>query len=395
MAILVECPKCGRRMGEREKKKRSDGTTELVRRDSCRCGFALKKASGKIYWIEYYVMGVRRRERIGQNRAAAEQREREVLSRRAEGNFIRKKKDPLFDELVDWYKKLETVQAKKSFNNRDLVSIKKLASFFGARRVSEITKNAVESYRFKRSTEKTYRKQTTKPATINREIACLRRILYMARDEKGIDVLSFRKIRPLDENNVRNRILTDEEMTAFEKVLPEHLMQIVLMARLTAMRKSEILKLTWDKVDLNDGFIYLTPEDTKAKKGRAVPLDQRLIEMLTTMKSYASEAGQGEVPYVFTWNGKPIKNIWKAFSTARAKAGIENFTFHDFRRMCINNWRLQGHDYFRIMAASGHTTMSVFKRYNVVSKKELKALVVPPLDTYMDTTKKKDSEDDS
>ncbi|MHB8067699.1 MAG: hypothetical protein ACYDIC_07345 [Desulfobaccales bacterium] len=44
-------------------------------------------------------------------------------------------------------------------------------------------------------------------------------------------------------------------------------------------------------------------------------------------------------------------------------------------RTAINNWRLQGHDYFRIMTASGHRTMHVFKRYNSASKEELKALV--------------------
>jgi integrase len=57
------------------------------------------------------------------------------------------------------------------------------------------------------------------------------------------------------------------------------------------------------------------------------------------------------------------------------QAGIEGFTFHDLRHTAINNWRLQGHDYFRIMAASGHKTMSVFKRYNTVSEAELRALV--------------------
>lgn len=55
--------------------------------------------------------------------------------------------------------------------------------------------------------------------------------------------------------------------------------------------------------------------------------------------------------------------------------GIEDFTFHDLRHTAINNWRLQGHDYYRIMAASGHKTMHVFKRYNTVSKDELKSLV--------------------
>jgi len=52
-----------------------------------------------------------------------------------------------------------------------------------------------------------------------------------------------------------------------------------------------------------------------------------------------------------------------------------DFTFHDFRYTCVNNWRKEGHDYFRIMADSGHKTISVFKRYNLVDEQELKSLV--------------------
>ncbi|MBM4275665.1 MAG: hypothetical protein FJ134_14565 [Deltaproteobacteria bacterium] len=65
----------------------------------------------------------------------------------------------------------------------------------------------------------------------------------------------------------------------------------------------------------------------------------------------------------------------RAFATACKRASIKDFTFHDLRHTAVNNWRLQGHDYFRIMAATGHKTMTVFKRYNTVRKEELKALV--------------------
>jgi hypothetical protein len=43
--------------------------------------------------------------------------------------------------------------------------------------------------------------------------------------------------------------------------------------------------------------------------------------------------------------------------------------------ICINNQRLAGLAYFRIMAATGHKTMSSFTQYNTVSREELKALV--------------------
>lgn len=78
---------------------------------------------------------------------------------------------------------------------------------------------------------------------------------------------------------------------------------------------------------------------------------------------------------VFLRDGKPITSIRESFESARKRAGIDNFTFHDLRHTFVNNRRLEGHDYFRIMAATGHKTMSVFKRYNMVSKDKLKALV--------------------
>ena len=78
---------------------------------------------------------------------------------------------------------------------------------------------------------------------------------------------------------------------------------------------------------------------------------------------------------VFTFQGKPLIYCKLGFVKACKRAGIEDFTFHDLRQTAINNWRMQGHDYFRIIAASGHRTMSIFKRYNTVSQDELKALV--------------------
>jgi hypothetical protein len=66
--------------------------------------------------IEYYQEGQRKRERLGPNKGAAEQRLREVLSGRAEGRHIKKSPDikKTLKDLTHWYLDLAEVKAKRS-----------------------------------------------------------------------------------------------------------------------------------------------------------------------------------------------------------------------------------------------------------------------------------------
>ncbi|MFC1580092.1 tyrosine-type recombinase/integrase [Thermodesulfobacteriota bacterium] len=369
MAILSECPKCKSRNSTKKAK--------------CRCGFNLKKASGKVYWIEYYISGHRKRERIGPSKAAAEQRLREVLKARTEERYIDRNKNirVTFNELAMWYLELPQIKAKRSYT-RDVLSMKTLKRFYGGKVVQDLTINQVEAYRQKRLNEDSYRKQKTRPATINREIACLRHMLNLAEQDRKIDSLPFKGLKALKENNVRNRLLSRDEYERLLKHCPYHTANIVKMAYHTAMRQGEILNLTWDRVDLKNGVVRLAPGDTKTDEKRVVPLHPEVVKMLNSIPRTL----RGRV---FTRDGKPLTDIKKSFRTACNEAEIEDFRFHDLRHTCINNWRLQGHDFFRIMAASGHKTMEVFKRYNTVTEDEVKKLVEGPVDTYMDTKKEK------
>jgi hypothetical protein len=121
MGLLVKCPECKKRNSAKVK--------------ACKCGFAMAKFSGRVWWIEYYDHDRRlRRERIGPNKAAAEQRYREVMSPRTEGRYIKKSPDArtLFKDLAAWYLDLPEVKGKRSFD-RDERSLLKLSPFFGER----------------------------------------------------------------------------------------------------------------------------------------------------------------------------------------------------------------------------------------------------------------------
>jgi integrase len=359
MGLLVECPECKKRNSAKVK--------------ACKCGFALAKFSGRAWWIEYYDHDKRlRRERIGPNKASAEQRYRKVMSARTEGRYIKKSPDArtLFKDLAAWYLDLPEVKVKRSYD-RDRLTMNKLIPFFGDRLLKDITPAQVEAYRQKRLSEPSGRTPTTltAPATVNREIACFKTIFSKAMKNGKAERTPAQGIKLLKEHNERDRVLSQEEYARLLAHCSAHLKPIVKVAYHTGMRQGEILNLTWGQVDLKEGFIRLRPEDTKTNEGRLVPLNHKLVEMF-----WAMPRGLPGVP-VFTYQGKFVEAVRRSFTTACKKAGIEDFTFHDLRHTAINNWRVQGHDYFKIMAASGHKTMSVFKRYNTVSKDELKAMV--------------------
>ena len=176
-------------------------------------------------------------------------------------------------------------------------------------------------------------------------------------------------VKLLKENHERQRVLSHEEYFRLLTHCPEYLAPIVKTAYYTGMRRGEILNLTWDRVDLKEGFFHVQPEDCKTDEGRDIPLTAELVAMLKAMLR-----GLPGIR-VFTRDGEPINWVREGFESACRKACIDDFTFHDLRHTFINNQRLAGHDYFRIMAATGHKTLSVFKRYTTVSRKELKALV--------------------
>jgi integrase len=289
-----------------------------------------------------------------------------------EGRYIKKSFDActLFRTLADWYLELPEVKVKRSYD-RDCRSLKKVLPFFGEKLLKHINPAMVEAYKQKRLAEpsKFNPQHLTKPATVNRELACLKTIFTKAVRNGKAEKNPTQGLKMLKENNERDRLLSPEEYVRLLPHCPDYLKPIIRLAYFTGMRLGEILNLVWDRVDLKEGFINLHPEDTKTQEARSVPLNKELLEMFRAMPR-----GLPGVR-VFTRNGLPIISIREIFEAACRKAEIEDFTFHDFRHTAINNLRLQGHDYFRIMAITGHKTMHVFKRYNTVTREELKATV--------------------
>jgi integrase len=79
--------------------------------------------------------------------------------------------------------------------------------------------------------------------------------------------------------------------------------------------------------------------------------------------------------YVFTYKGKRIKNIKKAFQTALKNAGITDFRFHDLRHTFASQVIMKGGDLKDVQELLGHKSMSMTLRYSHLPQKHKKRAV--------------------
>ena len=371
MGILVECPACKIRGG--------------LKRKLCKCGYNVQKAHSKNYWIEYYLNGRRTRERVGRSKQAAENRIREIQTAKAEGRHINKNKNSLVNlgNLRDWYLDLPEVMQKRSFRHIQ-TSINIVVSHVGQKlSLSQLGPEDIEKFRKIRLRENTLWGRPAKPATVNRNVANFRAMLNRAVDYGKLEINPIGRIKQLEENNIRERVLSQDE---FERLLSNchgEIKGCVLIAYYLPMRQEEIVNLTWEEIDFKHGFIRLGANRTKTKTVRSIPMHQKIIYYLQCLPRPLNGG------FVFS---KRCYNR-KAYKKAVQAVGLGDFNFHDLRHCAINNLRLAGNDHFVIKQASGAKTDSAFKRYNLVTEEEMKGMKwleekeenCGTMDTYMDT----------
>ncbi len=133
--------------------------------------------------------------------------------------------------------------------------------------VPDITPGRIEVYRSARLTEQSPRHpgKTVRASAVNREVACLKAALNRAVRHKKLNANPIAIVTALPENNVRTKVLNEEEFCKLLSCCPDYLRPIVILAFYSGMRKSEIAFLTWNEVDLGKGFIRLKADRTKTK----------------------------------------------------------------------------------------------------------------------------------
>jgi integrase len=306
---------------------------------------------GNSWWIEYKYKKKRYREAVGPDENLAI----DVLAKRKveirENRFFPDKQkdvDPIrfhdfAKEFLEWAK----ANHKSSSRARELCNMRSLEEAFQNKNIHEITTWEIEKWKVKR-------KEKLKIASVNRELAMLKSMLFRAVEWKHLKESPAKGVKLLKGATKRLRYLMPDELQRLISNCVDYLKPIVIVLVHTGMRKGEALSLRWDQVDFDKGIITLT--DTKNNECRYVPMDQSVKTTLGGIER--------KTEYVFTGKKQTaFVSIQRSFHNALEESKIEDFTVHDLRHTFASTLVMNGTDLNTVRELLGHKDMKMTLRY--------------------------------
>lgn len=216
-------------------------------------------------------------------------------------------------------------------------------------------------------------------STVNRELNIISAVMNWARRELMIEVENpVSAIRRPPQGQARDRRLEGDEGQRLLESLDDHsgeekredgkkyrqgsrnpwLKPIVQFAIETAMRRGELLSLTWDNIDTKRQIALLPL--TKNGEARTVPLSSRAIAVLDGLLEEKSGIKPLRIGPVFPITANALK---LGFERAVRRAGLEDFHFHDLRHEATSRLAEKLPNLIELAAVTGHKDLRMLKRY--------------------------------
>ena len=201
------------------------------------------------------------------------------------------------------------------------------------------------------------RLQTIKPTTLKRELTPIRHMFEVAKVEWGLPI----KESPLDNLQLkapdqrRERRLQPGELDQIAQAAGScrnHcILPIILLALTIGMRRSELLALKWNDIDLPRRLLIIR----EAKNGhcRTIPLT---IEAARVLEDQPRSDGR-----IFPISPNAFRLAWERL---RRRAGIADLHFHDLRHEAISSFFEKGLSVSEVALISGHKDMRMLFRYS-------------------------------
>ncbi len=320
---------------------------------------------GGMWWYQFYYRSQRIQEstRQGNRRVALDmQAARRTALAKGEVGILAQKPIPRFDAAMAQFLSFakQEHQAHPSTYRRLVVSSKPLLRRFRQFVINAITSDAVEGYKQHRIAVKScLTKRKLRPATVNREIACLRAMLNFFVRQDVLAKNPVARVRLLNEENEATRVVTPDEEAKYLLACSQPLGDVATLILQTGMRPEEVQRIRLENVNLKQGFVSNPHGKTKAAK-RKIPLTSVAEGVL------ARRIANAKGPYLFGREDDPSRPITKLNAThcrAVKRSGVTWFRLYDLRHTFATRMVESGADLITLAALLGHSRIQMVQRY--------------------------------
>lgn len=195
-------------------------------------------------------------------------------------------------------------------SDSELYSLAKFGRHYPDRHISEVSRDNVEIALAFCKTVGTYTRYRT----------MIQAILNVAKEEGWITEVPKLVVRA-DKKKKARAWLTRQQWAALYLELPPHQRPMADFALQTGLRMENTLGLVWDRVDLARRCVWIEAEEMKADTALIVPLNDRALEILTSL----SRSPTRHKTYVFTYRGKRMSDVKTGFHAACVRAGLGHY----------------------------------------------------------------------
>lgn len=199
------------------------------------------------------------------------------------------------------------------------------------------------------------------PSTIRNELTIISQVFSTAAKEWGMYDLRnpVENVKRPKQKKARERRLKTSEWERLTQELNKPYSDAILLLLETAMRRSELCRLSWKDISLHKRIAII--RDTKNGEDRTIPLSPLAVQTI------AAQPQTGETVFTFSPD-----SLTQAFRAAVQRAGIRNLRLHDLRKEATS--RLVESGLFQlpeVMRITGHKTLTAFNVYMHIQAEKL------------------------
>ncbi len=205
------------------------------------------------------------------------------------------------------------------------------------------------------------------PATVNRDLALLKRMLNVAVSLGLLETNPLIAIKPLRERNEDKwKFLNKEDVEKIKKALSPHYHDLFLFLVYTGMRMGATLAIRWQDVDLTRGVIFKRAYSAKSGKNESIPMHSVVKSILQSRYERFSPKPDDRI-FVHSHS-----NFAKALKRALNKAGLPHIRIHDLRHT-FASWLVQnGVPLKTVQELLDHKDIKTTMRYAHLSPEHLR-----------------------